>query len=178
MGYILYGSNIAAPAAYSTGTTIGCRGVKLISIFHCEAMTSMFDFIGRIAFQSIKGGTEWQWNSIRYGNGLEIIIYLITSKYYWRKVHEWGEVSGISMGLMWACFRVWYPNGLIFFTISVSVLVQIFRLVSTPLPTSRGRPPPPLPCCLQTMSWMNIEILLQRDTKTSGWLISNFWLHI
>ena len=24
--------------------------------------------------------------------------------------------SGISMGLMWACFTVWYPNGLIFFS--------------------------------------------------------------
>ena len=53
------------------------------------------------------------------------------------------ESRSISMGLMWACFRVWYPNGLVFFTILVSVWVQIFGLVDTPLPTSRGRPPPP-----------------------------------
>ena len=47
------------------------------------------------------------------------------------------------MGLMWACFRVWYPNGIVcfFFTILVSAWVQIFGLVGTPLPTSRGRTP-------------------------------------
>ena len=41
-----------------------------------------------------------------------------------------------------ACFRVWYPNGLVLFTIVVSVCVQIFGLVGT-LTTSRVRSQPP-----------------------------------
>ena len=42
------------------------------------------------------------------------------------------KLTGISMGLMWACFRVWYPNGFVFFTILVSVWVQIFLGRHTP----------------------------------------------
>ena len=46
-----------------------------------------------------------------------------------------GKVSGIS-GLMCECFRVWYPNGIVFLKILVSIWVKIFGLVGTPLPTS------------------------------------------
>ena len=41
---------------------------------------------------------------------------------------------------MWASFRVWYTNGVIIIKILVSVRVQIFGFVGTPLPTFRGRP--------------------------------------
>ena len=51
------------------------------------------------------------------------------------------------MGLIWACFRVWYPNRLVFVfflsSIVVSVWVQIFGSVGTLLPTSRKNPRPP-----------------------------------
>ena len=86
----------------------------------------------------------------------------------------YGKVSGICMGLMWAYFRFWYPNGLIFFKILVSLWVQIFGFVGTPLPTSRGRPPPPPPP--QTTIFSQIKSCeIKRwwyfPTRSSSWLL-------
>ena len=47
-------------------------------------------------------------------------------------VNLWKGVSGINMGLF---LEIRYPIGSIFITILVSVWVQIFCLVGTPLPT-------------------------------------------
>ena len=73
-------------------------------------------------------------------NGISYILVYSgkMTSLYWIRPLGTGYV-----GLMWACFRVRYPNGfLFFFTISVSVWVHIFRLVGTSLPISRGRHPP------------------------------------
>ena len=55
----------------------------------------------------------------------------------------YGKISGIFIGLMWACLRVWYPDGIVFLTVS---WYPYFLLDRHTLPTSGWRH---LPLALQ-----------------------------
>ena len=77
-----------------------------------------------------------------------------------------GGGAGISRGLMWACFPVWYPNGLVFSQFWYPYGPKFFAWSAHPYPFPEENSPPPHPQAINAQKLKSIWYVHTHDEAT------------